>query len=60
MSNGANYPSDEWLQAQFEKTVCEQYELHGWATAITVANPLEILIMVEDDEDSDTNPFETE
>lgn len=60
MSNGANYPSDEWLQAQCEKAVCEQYELHGWATAVTVQNPLEILIMVEDDEDSDINPFETE
>jgi hypothetical protein len=56
----SNYPSDEWLQAQLEETVCEQYELHGWATAVSVANPLDILIMVEEDDDSDLKSFEIE
>lgn len=40
--------TDEFLQSRLEKKVREQYELHGWATAVSVANPLDILIMFEE------------
>ena len=40
--------TEEFLQSRLEKQVQEQYELHGWATAVSVANPLEVLIMLEE------------
>jgi hypothetical protein len=46
--------SDEYLQSQVERQIREQCELHGWATAVSVANPVDILIMLEEDEDEYT------
>ena len=43
--------TDEFLQRQLEKQIIEACELHNWATAISVANPVDILIMLEEDED---------
>ena len=44
--------SEEYLQSKLESQINEQYELHGWATGISSANPLEILIEFEEaDED---------
>lgn len=49
--------TDEFLQHCLEKDVREQCELHGWAAAITVANPIDILILFEElDEDVDSTP----
>lgn len=45
--------TEEFIQSRLEKHVREQYELHGWATAVSVANPLEILIMLEEDKDDE-------
>lgn len=50
MSGTAEY-YEEILRRQQERTICEEYELHGWATAVTVADPLEILIMIEEEDD---------
>ena len=40
--------TEEFIQHRLEKQIREQCELHGWATAVSVANPLEILIMFEE------------
>jgi len=46
--------TEEFTQSRLENHVREQCELHGWATAVSVANPVDILIMFEeDDEDFD-------
>ena len=46
--------TEEFIQARLEIQICEQYDLHDWATAVSVANPIDILIMFEDqDEDFD-------
>lgn len=45
--------TEEFIQSRLEKHVREQYELHGWATAVSVANPLEILIMLEEEGEDD-------
>lgn len=42
---------DQLIQRELEKTVREQYELHGWAMAVSIADPVDILIMMEEDED---------
>lgn len=42
--------SEEYAQSLLEQQICEQCELHGWATAVSVANPLDILIMFEDED----------
>jgi hypothetical protein len=48
--------SEEYSQYQLEKQIREQMELHGWATAVSVANPVDILIMLEEEYD-DINEF---
>lgn len=48
-----NHPdenSEEYLQALFERQIRRQCELHGWATAVSVANPVDILILCEEQE----------
>ena len=47
--------TEEFLQSRLERQIREQYELHGWATAVSVANPVDILIMLEE-EYEDINP----
>lgn len=39
--------TDEFLQHQLERHINEQCELHGWAIALTIANPVDILILLE-------------
>ena len=46
--------TSEYSQSLIEQQILEECELHGWATAVSVANPVEILIMFED-EDEDYN-----
>jgi hypothetical protein len=48
--NNFEAPSEEYQQTRFEQDIREQCSLHGWAAAITVANPVDILIMFEDEE----------
>lgn len=45
--------TDEFIQSQLEKRIREQCELHGWATAISVANPVDILILLEDEQEEE-------
>lgn len=55
--------TEEFLQTRLEVHVRTQCELHGWATAVSVANPVEILIMIEEyetDEDFDPETNESE
>ena len=52
--------SDEFLQSRLERQIIEQCELHNWATSITVANPVDILIMMEDEDEDVLEHFETE
>ena len=48
--------SDEYEQALRERQIEEAYELHGWATSISTASPLDILIMLEEDDDEYHEP----
>jgi len=48
MNNRPEFNTDEYNQSRLEKQINEQYELHGWATGISSANPLEILIEFEE------------
>jgi len=48
---------EAYLQSQLEEQIREQCELHGWATAVSVANPIDILIMLEEDEDEYNETF---
>ena len=46
-----NFPetdTEEFIQSRLERQIREQCELFGWATAVSVANPVDILIMYED------------
>ena len=45
--------TEEFIQSRMEQQVQAQYELYGWATAVSVANPLDILIMIEESESDD-------
>lgn len=45
--------TEEFIQSRLERQVREQCELHGWATAITVANPVDILILLEEEDAED-------
>ncbi len=48
----------EYSQFKLEAQICEACELHDWATAASVADPVDILIMFEDsDEDFDNRTF---
>ena len=40
--------TEEFIQSRLERAVREQLELHGWATAVSVANPVDILILFEE------------
>ena len=40
--------TEEFIQNRLEVQVRLQCELHGWATAVSVANPVDILIMFEE------------
>ena len=51
MNNRPEFNTDEYNQSRLEKQINEQYELHGWATGISSANPLEILIEFEEAEE---------
>ena len=53
MSNRPEVDTEEFILHRLERAVREQYELHGWATAVSVANPMEILIMLEEEWDGD-------
>ncbi|RLA40287.1 MAG: hypothetical protein DRR42_26075 [Gammaproteobacteria bacterium] len=46
-----SFYSEEFLQLKLEQQICEFCELHSWSTAVSVANPLDILIMLEEDEE---------
>lgn len=43
--------TDEFIQSRLEQQIREQCELHGWATAVSVANPIDILILFEEQEE---------
>jgi hypothetical protein len=43
--------TEEFLQSQLEHHIRIQCELHGWATAVSVANPVDILIMFEEQDE---------
>ena len=42
----------EFLQSRLERQIREQYELHGWAMTVTIANPIDILIMIEEEDET--------
>lgn len=42
--------TEEFVQSRLERQIREQCELHGWATAVSVANPIDILILFEEEE----------
>ena len=43
--------TEEFIQSRMERQIRAAYELYGWATAVSVANPLDILIMFEEIEE---------
>jgi hypothetical protein len=45
--------TEEFLQSRLERQIREHCELHGWATAVSVANPVDILIMIEEEDEND-------
>lgn len=49
------FDTEEFIQYKLEKQIREQYELHGWGVAVHAINPLEILIMVEEEEIDETD-----
>ena len=48
--------SEEYSQYRLEKQIREQMELHGWATTVSVANPVDILILLEEEYDDINEP----
>ena len=48
--------SEEYSQYLLEKQIREQMELHGWATTVSVANPVDILILLEEEYDDINEP----
>lgn len=40
--------TEEFIQSQLERQVRYQCELHGWAMAISIANPVDVLILLEE------------
>lgn len=42
--------NEEYSQTLLERQIREQCEIHGWAT-ISTANPLDILILEEEEDD---------
>ncbi len=47
---GGNRPeedTDEFLQTRLENAIRDAAELHGWSMAISVANPVDILMLLE-------------
>jgi len=42
--------TEEFIQSKLEKAVRAQCELHGWGAAVSVANPVDILILFEEEE----------
>lgn len=48
MAERPEVDTEEFIQSRLERAVREQCELHGWATAVSVANPVDILILFED------------
>jgi hypothetical protein len=54
MATRPEQDTEEFIQSRLEQQIREACELHGWAAAVSVANPVDILIMIEDqDEDVD-------
>lgn len=45
--------TDEFIQSRLERQIREQCELHGWATAVTVANPVDVLIFLEEQDEEE-------
>lgn len=45
--------TEESIQYRLEQQIREACELHGWATAVSVANPVDILIMIEEHDKGD-------
>jgi hypothetical protein len=48
MAERPEVDTEEFIQSRLERAVREQLELHGWATAVSVANPVDILILFEE------------
>lgn len=40
----------EFEQSRLERAVRAQCELHGWGAAVSVANPVDILILFEEED----------
>jgi hypothetical protein len=47
--------SDEFINMRIEQQIIAQLERHEWATAVSVADPLDILILFEDEDQEITN-----
>ena len=45
--------TDEYIQSRLERDVREQCGLHDWAAAVSVANPVDVLILLETEEEED-------
>jgi hypothetical protein len=48
--------TDEFIQSLLERRIQEQCSLHDWAAAVSTANPLDVLMMLEED-DHDIDPI---
>jgi hypothetical protein len=51
------YDTEEFLQSRLEKAIRDTCELHGWAAAISIADPIEILMLFEELESDDPMNF---
>ena len=50
MTERPEIDTEEFKQSKLEKAVRAQCELHGWGAAVSVANPVDILILFEEED----------
>lgn len=46
--------TEEFIQSRLEQLIREQCELHDWATAVSVANPVDVLILLEETDEEES------
>lgn len=56
-SNHTSGYSDEYVQGLLEQQIQNQYDLYDWGSGISTASPLDILIMLEDEDEDDEINF---
>jgi hypothetical protein len=52
-NEGGGNDDENFIQSRLEQQVREACALHGWSAAITVADPVDVLILLEELESDD-------